>query len=153
NRRYETTRNLNRLLADAHTQAALAVWNSVRAPIVTDQFAQQKELLTEAFARSGLPAPVQAHHAEQASVAVAAASILATSAFRSALVELGKRAGLEGPLPAGSSDVEALTQVARSILQREGTEGLSRYARLHFRPLQKLLAGSAVPACDPAMRA
>jgi ribonuclease HIII len=82
------------------------------------------------------------HHAESASVAVAAASVLASAQFGVELLRLGAEAGLRGQLPAGASAIRALTAAAQHILAREGREGLGRYAKLNFKPVQDLLADS-----------
>lgn len=140
NRRYALTPNLNRLLAEVYAEAAEPVWEATSTgTILCDQFAKSADRLNEAFRRYGLPKPSQQTHAESASIAVAAASVLATDAFRVSLVELGQEAGLSGPLPKGASDVRALKGAVKSILGREGEAGLARYAKLHFKPVRAIL--------------
>ncbi len=141
NRRYAGLGNINLLLAElyAETAAPVATRTGVRV-IVCDQFAQRTERLDSAFARAGLPRPRQMHHAESASLAVAAASVLATARFQAELVRLGAVAGL-GPLPKGASAVRLLAQAARRIIAREGASGLGRYAKLNFKPVQEILHG------------
>jgi ribonuclease HIII len=142
NRRYVQTGNINLLLAELYAETAApvrAVTGSGR--IVCDQFAQRADRLERAFAAAGLPRPVQMHHAESSSLAVAAASVLASARFAAELVRLGALAGLRGQLPAGSSAIRELTVAARHILAREGHEGLGRYAKLNFKPVQELLGG------------
>jgi ribonuclease HIII len=73
---------------------------------------------------------------------VAAASVLATTRFQAELARLGQLAGLGGPLPRGASAVTLLRRAARGILAREGRDGLARYAKLNFKPVQELLAGA-----------
>lgn len=143
NELYATHGNINLLLAEAYAEAAGKLWAAVaqtsNPPIVCDQFSQRTDRLADAFAARGLPQPVQQHHAEQASIAVAAASILASAAFADALERLGQTAGYDGPLPRGASDVMALEAAARFIAARQGAAALRRYAKLNFKPLEKFL--------------
>lgn len=140
NRRYAAVGNINLLLAELYAEVARplqAASGSER--IVCDQFAQSTERLTTAFRRAGLPQPIQRHHAEATSVAVAAASILASAAFGAALAQLGRQAGLRGPLPRGASAIADLQRAARTIIAREGAAGLGAYAKLNFKPVQAVL--------------
>lgn len=146
NRRYAGLNNINLLLAEIYAEVAVAVHKTTGAEkIVCDQFAQRADRLERTFARAGLPRPTQLHHAESASVAVAAASILATTSFGRELDRLGKQAGLGRPLPAGAFAVRDLRAAARHILAREGAEGLGRYAKLNFKPVQELLGVGLLP--------
>lgn len=141
NRLYARHQNLNLLLADVYAQAAETVWQATREPvIVCDQFARRKDHLERTFAARGLPLPWQQHRAEAASLAAAAASILATAAFVAALEELGAAAGIGGALPKGASDVALLERAARHIIRRHGPAALGGYAKLHFKPIQALLS-------------
>ncbi len=143
NRRYVEHQNINILLAELHAETARAVVQSsgvaVNTPIVCDQFAHSQRL-EHAFAEQQLPAPVQQYHAEDASIAVAAASILATTIFTGELVNLGLQAGLP-MLPKGSTNVRLLRRAAEHILRTQGPDALGNYAKLHFRPVQQVLAG------------
>lgn len=143
NHLYARHGNINLLLAEAYAEAAAALWQVIASthqpPIVCDQFAQRTNRLDNAFALKGLPAPIQQHHAESASLAVAAASILASAAFSTALADLAQDAGHEQPLPKGASDVAALQAAARSIIKRHGPDALGQYAKLNFKPVRELL--------------
>lgn len=141
NPRYAAVGNINLLLAAVYAETAAQLCTETGAVLVVcDQFSQRADRLNTAFKKQGLPAPRQQHKAESASLAVAAASILATNAFRQALVELGAAAGLNTPLPKGASDISRLRAAAQHILKQEGKSGLGRYAKLHFAPIQELLA-------------
>lgn len=145
NELYARHNNINLLLAEAYAQVARQVWDATQAPaIVCDQFAQNADRLERAFAEAGLPRPVQRHRAESASIAVAAASILASAAFTEAMDQLGREAGLEGPLPKGASDIEALEAAARHIVAEGGAVALGRYAKLNFKPVKALLGEAGV---------
>ncbi len=140
NRRYAAIGNINLLLAELYTEAASPLYTAVQSDrIVCDQFAQSTERLATAFQRAGLPQPIQHHHAEATSLAVAAASVLATAAFGAALERLGRQAGWHGPLPRGASAISDLRRAARAIIAREGTTGLGNYAKLNFKPVQELV--------------
>ena len=140
NRRYAALGNINLLLAELYVEtAAPIVARTGATTIICDQFSQRADRLNSVFARAGLPRPQQMHHAEATSIAVAAASVLATTRFRAELVRLGALAGLAGPLPPGASAITLLRRAARAILAREGAEGLGRYAKLNFKPVQELL--------------
>ena len=140
NRRYAALGNINLLLAELYVEtAAPIVARTGATTIICDQFSQRADRLNSVFARAGLPRPQQMHHAEATSIAVAAASVLATTRFRVELVRLGALAGLGGPLPPGASAITLLRRAARAILAREGAEGLGRYAKLNFKPVQELL--------------
>ncbi len=140
NRRYAALGNINLLLAELYVEtAAPIVARTGATTIICDQFSQRADRLNSVFARAGLPRPQQMHHAEATSIAVAAASVLATTRFRAELVRLGALAGLGGPLPPGASAITLLRRAARAILAREGAEGLGRYAKLNFKPVQELL--------------
>ena len=140
NRRYAALGNINLLLAELYVETAVPIVARTGATtIICDQFSQRADRLNSVFVGAGLPRPQQMHHAEAASIAVAAASVLATTRFRAELVRLGALAGLAGPLPPGASAITLLRRAARAILAREGAEGLGRYAKLNFKPVQELL--------------
>nr|WP_044199602.1 ribonuclease HIII [Oscillochloris trichoides] len=140
NRRYAESNNVNILLAELYAETATRVCQATGCKrVVCDQFAQRTERLDGTFTQAGLPRPTQMHHAEAQSIAVAAASILATARFAAELQRLGAEAGLRGGLPAGASAIRALQSAAQHILAREGREGLGLYAKLNFKPVQALL--------------
>jgi ribonuclease HIII len=141
---YAQHANVNVLLADAYARAAAPV---VRATgtrtILCDQFSSVPERLENAFAARGLPRPHQQPRAEAASVAVAAASILATAAFSMELEELGRAAGLGRALPQGAMDRAVLEATVRQLVRELGRDAVGRYAKLHFKPVHQLLADLA----------
>lgn len=142
NRRYAELGNINLLLADLYAASAAALTAATGATqVICDQFAQRADRLDRAFAAAGLPKPTQMHHAESASLAVAAASILAAARFGQELARLGAQAGLAGPLPRGASAIRELRGAARTIIAREGAAALGNYAKLNFKPVQELLQG------------
>jgi ribonuclease HIII len=149
NQVYPEHENVNLLLADAYARVAEEVWRATQVDtIVCDQFSQRADRLESTFAAHSLPDPVQEHKAESISIAVAAASILASAEFASALKRLGYEAGLGGPLPKGASDVDALERAAREIIATQGEEALVRYAKLNFKPVRALLSQAASQAAS-----
>jgi ribonuclease HIII len=140
NRRYAAVGNINLLLAELYVETVQPLYAAIPSDrIVCDQFAQSTERLVTAFRRAGLPQPIQRHHAETTSLAVAAASVLAAAEFSAALQRLGRQAGLRGPLPRGASAIHDLQRAARTIIDREGVAGLGAYAKLNFKPVQELV--------------
>jgi ribonuclease HIII len=140
NQRYQRFQNINLLLADAYAELAAPLISRLQPQrIVCDQFSQRADRLNAAFQRRKLPRPQQLHHAESHSIAVAAASILATHHFQSALITLGQQAGLPAGLPPGSSAIRALQAAAESIIRRHGAPAMADYAKLNFRPVRLLL--------------
>jgi ribonuclease HIII len=143
NQRYAALQNINLLLAELYAEtAATLVARLGPLPIICDQFSQQSERLDTAFRRAGLARPTQLHHAESRSLAVAAASILATTRFQAELVRLGAVAGLAAPLPRGASAVRQLSAAARKIIALHGPDALGSYAKLNFKPVREILEGN-----------
>lgn len=147
NRLHAAVPNVNRVLTAIYAETARALYDSVRAAnptakpaLICDQFAPSPTPLAEAFTTAGLPRPYQSHGAESLSIAVAAASILATTGFARAMEELGEKGGLGGSLPRGASEVSRLEQAVRTLVENHGPDALGRYAKLNFRPVQTLLA-------------
>lgn len=151
NELYAGFQNINLLLSAAYAEVADSLLKRTGARVVVcDQFATSEERLASAFAGRGLPAPVQLHGAESASIVVAAASVLASAAFLCSLTELGAAVGLGGPLPKGSSDIERLESAARTIIDRDGPAALGAYAKTNFKPIRSLLSQPAPGAADGA---
>jgi len=140
NQMYDLYKNINLLLADLYAQVAQEVWKATHASIIVcDQFSQNTDRLESSFAAKQLPSPIQRHHAESTSIAVATASILASAAFTAALEQLGRAASMDSPLPRGASDVSRLEAAARQIVKRHGIDALGLYAKLNFKPIRALL--------------
>lgn len=141
NQLYSQYNNVNILLASIYAEVAFDVWQHCRVNhIVCDQFSQKTERLEEAFlTKKDMPAPLQWHHGESLSIAVAAASILATDAFTSSLEQLAELAGLTQALPKGASDVKLLSSKLNEIISRHGMNSLGQYVKLHFKPIQELV--------------
>jgi len=140
NIRYQQFNNQNLLLADLYVDAVKPVWQNTGCnAIICDQFSKDTQRLDVAFQKAGLPEPIQQHHAEAASIAVAAASILASAAFAYQLDTLGKEAGLSGSLPRGASGVEVLESTFTLILEHHGERSIGKFVKLNFKPIRQLL--------------
>lgn len=136
NSRYTELGNLNRLLAWGHARVIQALHNRTGVmAALSDQFSQRSDI-QQALTTVNCPVVLeQRPHAEN-DLAVAAASILARSAFERAFEDLRHKSGLD--LPYGASD-PAIPKFLQQIHQRWGAEGLRRSAKLHFKPVQAVL--------------
>ncbi|MFC0522391.1 ribonuclease HIII [Pontibacillus salicampi] len=104
---------------------------------VIDQFAQpqvyKKHLASE---KEVLPPNTYfLTKAESHSIAVAAGSIIARSAFVKQMNKLSEEAGME--LLKGAS--QRVDQVAATLIQQQGSEALQGYAKVHFANTEKAL--------------
>ena len=88
----------------------------------------------DAEAAEAEDAEAQGGH-QAADVAVAAASILARAEFVQRMKALGEEAGM--PLPKGAS-AEVL-KTAKLLVQQLGAEGLSKFAKMHFKTANEAL--------------
>jgi ribonuclease HIII len=146
NRRYPQLNNQNLLLAEVYAECARPVWEASRCNyILCDQFSQDVQRLDDVFSTYRLPLPFQQHRAEEASLAVAAASILASATFSRQLEVLGEQAGMDRPLPRGASDQAVLELMAKLILEKQGKQALGNFAKLNFMPVRQLLSRETRP--------
>ena len=138
--RYEQVQNqggsLNVLLSLGHIAALKQTWQKYprcRWALV-DQFARNESIPDGVHAFAPDIHVFQRPRAEE-DIAVAAASVLARAAFLQTIEELGKTAGI-GRIPKGGG--EAATNAARRLLQKQGSEVLGHYVKLHFANTKKL---------------
>jgi ribonuclease HIII len=134
NRRYEETRNLNRLLAELHAQVIREVTSRHRCDrVITDQFGDES-LVRLALGPHAAGMRLEQRPGAEAETAVAAGSILARAEFLRVLQELRVEAGID--LPKGASaEVE---RAARDLVSLLGRDALRRFAKLHFKTTQKI---------------
>jgi len=136
NEAYQQHQNLNRLLAELHTQAIeTLVKRTGGRRVVDDQFAAPR-VLEEALAARNLDIELEQWPGGESDVAVAAASILARESFVAAIEDFRVKAGMEIPLGSSSPKV---VQVGRAIVSRWGEEALGRIAKLNFKTTQQVL--------------
>ncbi len=138
---YAKLRNLNRLLAWAHSRVIENILQEVPCTLViTDQFGDKLFVQNALMKRGRNIELVQKPKAEE-DVAVAAASILARNEFLRRLHFLSQDAGLDLPKGASPKSDEAGIELVR----RHGPEVLSRFAKTHFKTTRRILARSAHP--------
>ncbi|MBI1870236.1 MAG: ribonuclease HIII [Chlamydiae bacterium] len=131
---YEKIKNLNRLLAWGHARSIENLLSKVDCShVILDQFGSEHLVLNALMEKGKKVSLKQMHHGEE-DVAVAAASILARHEFLKRMEELGKKIGMELPRGAGFKVIE----VATTLFQKEGLEGLSKIAKIHFKIVDKM---------------
>ena len=142
NRLYNKIGNLNRLLAWGHARAIENLLD--KAPecprMLSDKFGSE-HLIRNALLKNGRNVKLEQRTKAESDVAVAAASILARDMFLSQMDKLSAALHLE--LPRGASP--AVETVARELVARHGADELGKYAKLHFKTLEKVLPGYVRP--------
>lgn len=135
NQIYSEFKNLNRLLAWGHaTTIEQLVQQSNCQTVIIDQFADEW-VVEQALKRKKLSVKLTQRHRAEEDLVVAAASILARSAFVEALDRLSQEMGIE--LPKGSS--KATQQAGLEILKRWGEDKLRTICKQHFKTLDAIL--------------
>ena len=128
-------KNLNTLLAWGHAKAIEEILTNVSCEIaISDQFADEKFILSKLQERGRKIKLIQMHKAEQ-NVAVAAASIIARARFLTKLSKISKEYKME--FPKGASAV--VVQRAREFVKDNGKELLKKVAKLHFKTTKEVL--------------
>ena len=131
-------RSTSYLLAELHRDALQAVYKRKgegQMTAVVDEFPQKADARELLYGISNLDIMLQTQ-AEQAHIAVAAASILARARFVLHLENLSKRTGM--PLLKGASDPRII-QIGSNIYEQYGMTGLEHVAKLHFATTQKII--------------
>jgi ribonuclease HIII len=134
-------KNLNTLLAWAHTRVIEDLIGHGLQPrfILSDQFGDKRYIESRLMVDTRLSGvPVLQMHRAEADVAVAAASILARDAFLGWLEQAGKTLGLTVPKGASPKVIDT----GRLLVSRMGAEGLKDYAKVSFKTMDKVLAGT-----------
>ena len=141
NRRYETIRNLNIMLADCHAQTIARTMKRAEERqlqvdlAISDKFGKT-ERLESALARAGCKLPVTQMVRGEAVPQVAAASILARAEFVRRMRQMSAELGIE--LPKGAS--AQVDVVGRKLVARLGLEVLNRVAKKHFKNFKRVSA-------------
>ncbi len=149
NRLYDKMGSVNRILAWGHAKAIEnlleKVPNCPRA--LSDQFGPEQQI-QRALQQKGRKIKLEQRHKAESDVAVAAASILARSAFLSAMAKLGEAHGVA--LPKGASD--KVKAAAAELVKKNGGTVFLETAKCHFKttddvlgPLGKTRAGEGLP--------
>lgn len=126
---YSQLRNLNRILAWAHSRAIENILEEVPCALaITDQFGD-KLYVTNALMKKGKMIELIQKPKAEDDLAVAAASVLARAEFLKRLYFLSKDIGVE--LPKGSSPRSE--EVGVELVKAQGPQILDRVAKKHFK--------------------
>ncbi|MBS0626228.1 MAG: ribonuclease HIII [Verrucomicrobia bacterium] len=134
NELYAKFKNLNRLLAWAHTAALgdLSAKTGCKEAIL-DQFAD-KHVVGNFLKQKKLEINLEQRVKGEEDLVVAAASIVARAGFVEGMKTLSEEFGLE--LPKGAN--KRVIVAARAIVEQKGIEALSSAAKTHFKTMQEI---------------
>lgn len=134
NELYEKFRNLNKLLAWAHSRAIENLLEEVSCSLViTDQFGDERFVTNALMTKGKNIELIQMHRAEE-DMAVAAASILARAEFLRRMYLLSQEFGVE--IPRGSSPRSE--EMGVELVKTHGPEILNTVAKMHFKLTQRI---------------
>lgn len=129
NELYARFHNLNHLLAWGHATVIEKVHHlSKCSKAVIDQFAHER-VVEKALATKQISIILEQRHRAEEDLVVAAASILARSAFIEGIALLEKETGMKLPLGASNAAIQA----GKKIVAKFGKEYLSHISKHHFR--------------------
>ena len=135
NELYSKLRNLNRILAWAHSRAIENLLEDVHCTLaVTDQFGDKVYVLNALMKRGRNIELIQRPKAEE-DLAVAAASILARAEFLKRLYFLSQDIGID--LPKGSPPVVVETGI--ELVKAHGIQVLDKVAKKHFKITKRIM--------------
>ena len=132
---YEKFGNLNSLLGWGHARVIenLLGQRPDCPRALSDKFADAR-VIEKALLHHGQRIQLDQRTRAEADFAVAAASILARASFIDWLDRNGKRTGLT----LGRGVSSSVKETARQIVEKEGPEGLRRFAKVHFRTAHEI---------------
>ncbi len=139
NELYVKFRNLNSLLAWGHAtviENLLMRWPACPRAL-SDKFAHES-LIQRALKEHGKKIILDQRTKAESDVAVAAASILARSAFLDRLRSLGDQAGITLPKGASAQVKAAALQIAK----KSGPDGLKAVSKFHFKTFREVIEES-----------
>lgn len=135
NQLYAKLRNLNRILAWAHSRAIENILEEVPcSQAITDQFGDKAYVINALMKRGRNIELIQRPKAEE-DLAVAAASILARAEFLKRIYYLSQDTGIE--IPKGSSP--AAEEAGVKLVLKHGPSILDRVAKKHFKLTGRIL--------------
>jgi len=139
NELYAKIKNVNSILAWGHARVIENLLEQVPTcpRAISDQFGS-KEQVKRALMQKGRKIELEQRHKAESDLAVAAASILAREAFLMGLRRLGEQ--FQVKLPKGASD--AVKQVAKELVVKNGPTTLLQVAKCHFRTTDSVLEGA-----------
>jgi ribonuclease HIII len=136
NELYAKLRNLNRILAWAHSRAIENILEEVNCSVaVTDQFGDKSFVLNALMEKGREIELIQKPKAEE-DLAVAAASIMARAEFLKRLYFLSQDVELD--LPKGSSSL--VEEAGLKLVKLHKVEILDKVAKKHFKLTRRILA-------------
>ncbi|NQT78937.1 MAG: ribonuclease HIII [Candidatus Aminicenantes bacterium] len=136
NKLYLKLRNLNKILAWAHSRAIENILEEVPCSLViTDQFGNKSFVLNALMKRGKDVELVQKPKAEE-DLAVAAASILARAEFLKRLYFLSQDVGIN--LPKGASAL--VEETGLKLVKLKGVQILDKVVKKHFKITKRILA-------------
>lgn len=135
NELYGKLRNLNRILAWAHSRAIENILEKVLCSLaITDQFGDKLYVLNALMKRGKNIELIQKPKAEE-DLAVAGASILARAEFLKRIFFLSQEVGTD--IPKGSSP--AVEEAGHKLVSRHGAQILDKVAKKHFKLTERIL--------------
>ena len=136
NELYSKFKNLNRLLAWAHSRAIENILEEVPEceNAISDKFADES-LIKNALFKNGKKINLVQRTKAESDIAVACASILAREKFVLKMKEFSSIYGIE--FAKGGGDVP--TNQAREFVQKYGKENLNKIAKMHFKNTEKII--------------
>lgn len=135
NELYIKLRNLNKILAWAHSRAIENILEEVNCSVaVTDQFGDKSFVLNALMKKGKEIELIQRPKAEE-DLAVAAASILARAEFLRRLYFLSQDVGMD--LPKGSSSL--VDEAGQRLVKLHKVEILDKVAKKHFKITRRIL--------------
>ena len=149
NRLYGTMGSVNRILAWGHARAIEKLLEKVPGcpRALSDQFGPEQQI-QRALQQKGRKIKLEQRHKAESDIAVAAASVLARSAFLTAMDKLGQQVDVK--LPKGAS--AQVKAAGTEIVKKHGGAKLLEVAKCHFKttddilgPLGKTRAGEKLP--------
>ncbi len=136
NELYSKFRNLNKLLAWAHSRTIENILGEVNcSSVLTDQFGDKSFVLNALMKRGKNIELIQKPKAEE-DIAVAAASILARAEFLKRLYFLSQDMGMD--LPKGASRL--VDEAGLKLVKLSGVQALDKAAKKHFKITGRILA-------------
>lgn len=137
NQLWEKMGNLNRIMGWGHAKVIENLLNKCEASeAVSDKFGNEKIIL-DALQEKGRNIDLKQITKAERFTAVAAASILARESVINWFDVNSRKYKMELPKGSSSSDVE---QTAKIILEKHGTETLSKLVKMHFKTSKKILS-------------
>ncbi len=132
---YEKFGNLNSLLGWGHARVIenLLAKKPDCPRALSDKFADAR-VIEKALLQHGQHIQLEQRTKAESDFAVAAASILARESFIDWLERAGQRLGLT----LGRGVSATIKETARKIVEKEGAEGLRRFAKVHFRTAHEI---------------